>query len=169
MARPIGPEWDDTEWEVCEDRGFVYKKRRRRHLASLAGHPPVDSEAQLQLKKHALKKRCLLTIRDKYRSEIEQWEELSASLIRLASPPAKDTSEAGTSSIASPRPSYMSPPAVDVLFLELEAQEAIFRKLSDLCDSVDLFCEAQEDRLTQSLLDLPIWGSPRALMRSLCN
>ncbi|KAL0906548.1 hypothetical protein M5K25_025050 [Dendrobium thyrsiflorum] len=162
MARPIRPDEDDAVWEVCEDNGFVYK-RRRRHLSSLVERLPADS-AEERRRNH-----CLITIRDRYHRELEQWEDLSASLFCLASPPPEATSEAGTSSVASPPSFHLSPPAIDCLILELETQEATFRNISDLCNCVDLFCEAQEDRLTQSLLDLPIWGSPRALMRSLCH
>ncbi|PKU81869.1 uncharacterized protein LOC110116475 [Dendrobium catenatum] len=158
----------DADWEVCEDNGFVYK-RRRRHLSSLVGRLPADSAEELRRSHRARKKRCLITIRDRYQRELEQWEDLSASLFRLASPTPETTSEARTSSLASPRSFHLSPPAIDGLILELETQETIFRKISDLCNIVDLFCETQEDRLTQSLLDLPIWGSPRALMRSLCD
>ncbi|KAL0914532.1 hypothetical protein M5K25_014887 [Dendrobium thyrsiflorum] len=169
MARPIRPDGDDADWEVCEDNGFVYK-RRRRHLSSLVGRLPVDSaEEELRRNHLARKKRCLINIRDRYQREVEQWEDLSASLLRLASLPPEATSEADTSSVASPPSFHLSPPAIDGLILEQETQETIFRKISDLCNCVDSFCEAQEDRLTQSLLDLPIWGSPRALMRSLCD
>ncbi|KAH0462064.1 hypothetical protein IEQ34_009639 [Dendrobium chrysotoxum] len=168
MDRPIRPDGDDADWEVCEDNGFVYK-RRRRHLSLLVARLPADSAEELRRNNRARKKRCLSFIRHRYQREVEQWEDLSASLLRLASPPPEGTSEARTSSVASPRSFHLSLPAIDGLILELETQEVILRKISDLCDCVDLFCQAQEDQLAQSLLDLPIWGSPRALMRSLCD
>ncbi|KAH0461395.1 hypothetical protein IEQ34_008970 [Dendrobium chrysotoxum] len=158
MARPMRPDGNEADWEVCEDNGFVYK-RRRRHLSLLVGRLPADSAEELRRSHRSRKKRCLNSIRDRYLQEVEQWEDLSASLLRLASPPPEAASEAPTSSVASPRSFHLSLPAIDGLILELDAQEAILRKISDLCDCMDLFCQAQEDRLTQSLLDLPIWGA----------
>ncbi|KAK8937708.1 hypothetical protein KSP40_PGU006871 [Platanthera guangdongensis] len=217
MSPAIAPLWDDDEWEVCNDDGFIYKRRRR--LALPEGPSPADIEAELRRQKRARKWRCLRAIRDKYQREIDQWEGLSASLTRLASPPTS-TSDAGPSSMDSAPPSHLSLPTVDDLLstvrrsralfpsrtppqqplphvpnelyfkqlytmstiwpshrmlsaidivTKVEAQEMVLRKLSDFCDCVDSFCEAQEERLTQSLIGLPIWGSPRALMRSLCS
>ncbi|KAK8933377.1 hypothetical protein KSP39_PZI015688 [Platanthera zijinensis] len=166
MSPAIAPLWDDDEWEVCNDDGFIYKRRRR--LALPEGPSPADIEAELRRQKRSRKWRCLRAIRDKYQREIDQWEGLSASLTRLASPPTS-TSDAGPSSMDSAPPSPLSLPTVDDLLSTVEAQEMVLRKLSDFCDCVDSFCEAQEERLTQSLIGLPIWGSPRALMRSLCS
>lgn len=53
--------------------------------------------------------------------------------------------------------------------MQAEAQEAIIGDVSNLCDIAEAMCSEQEEQITQSLLDLPIWGSPRELMNSLCD
>ena len=53
--------------------------------------------------------------------------------------------------------------------MQVEAQEAIVRDLSNLCDVAEAMCNAQEEQLKQSLIDLPIWASPHELMASLCD
>lgn len=53
--------------------------------------------------------------------------------------------------------------------MQAEAQEAIIGDVSNLCDMVETMCSAQEEDLAQSLIDLPVWGSPRELMKSLCD
>lgn len=51
----------------------------------------------------------------------------------------------------------------------MEAQEAILKKLSNLCDIADSVCDMREEAMMESLLDLPVWESPRALMASLVD
>ncbi|PKA66160.1 hypothetical protein AXF42_Ash018450 [Apostasia shenzhenica] len=169
MALWVSPDGLGGEWEVCNDNGFIYKRRRRRrHHPSPSEPPPNDTESERRRQQRERKMQCLLTIRDKYQREIEQWESLSAALLRLANPPAAATG-VGTS-CATPFP--LAPrdlPQLDDFLAQMDAQEAALRKLSDFCDCVDSLCEAQEERLTQMLIDLPVWGSPRALIRSLCN
>lgn len=53
--------------------------------------------------------------------------------------------------------------------MQAEAQESIIADVSSLCDTVEAMCRAEEEDFAQSLIDLPIWGSPRELMRSLCD
>ncbi|KAL0908633.1 hypothetical protein M5K25_023137 [Dendrobium thyrsiflorum] len=65
MARPIRPDRDDADWEVCEDNGFLYK-RRWRYLSSLVGRLPADSAEELRRNHRMRKKRCLITIHDRY-------------------------------------------------------------------------------------------------------
>ncbi|KAK8966006.1 hypothetical protein KSP40_PGU019628 [Platanthera guangdongensis] len=101
MSPAIAPLWDDDEWEVCNDDGFIYKRRRRPALPE--GPSPTDIEAELQQQKRARKWRCLRAIRDKYQREIDQWEGFSASLTRLASPPTS-TSDAAHHPWIRPRP-----------------------------------------------------------------
>ncbi|KAK8968578.1 hypothetical protein KSP40_PGU022233 [Platanthera guangdongensis] len=112
MSPAIAPLWDDDEWEVCNDDGFIYKRRRR--LAIPEGPSPADIEAELRRQKRARKWQCLQAIRDKYQREIDQWEGLSASLTHLASPPTSN-SDAGPSSMDSAPPSPLSLPTVDDL------------------------------------------------------
>ncbi|KAK9290057.1 hypothetical protein L1049_008221 [Liquidambar formosana] len=50
-----------------------------------------------------------------------------------------------------------------------EAQEATIRDASNLCDVAEAICNAQEEHLKNSFIDLPIWASLRELMASLCD
>lgn len=53
--------------------------------------------------------------------------------------------------------------------LQAEAQEAIIHDVSNLCDVAEAMYNVQDEQLKQSFIDLPIWGSPRKLMASLCD
>nr|CAD1820075.1 unnamed protein product [Ananas comosus var. bracteatus] len=175
---------DDGEWEICNDDGFVYKRRRRRRLLlrpsaaadddprPLPPRPPGDAEAELRRRRKARRRLCLLGLRDKYRNELDQWESLASALLRLSS------------SAAPPSPSPLPPPPpppeaaeeagarrllVDDLLSQVEAQEAILRKLSEVCDYAESLCKKREESLAESLIELPIWGSPHSLMASLSD
>jgi len=52
--------------------------------------------------------------------------------------------------------------------MQVEAQEAIIRDVSNLCDVAEAMCNAQEEQMKQSFIDLPIWTSPHELIASLC-
>ncbi|KAG0492784.1 hypothetical protein HPP92_006182 [Vanilla planifolia] len=158
---------DGNEWEVCNDDGFIYKRRRRRRPLPEEA-PQTDPTEELKRQQRSRKKRCLLAIREKYQREIEQWEELSAALLRLTAPTTTATG-AGSAYHALVLPTPQCASTADDLLAQVEAQETAFRKVSDLCDLVDSFCEAREEAMIRSLFDLPIWGSPRKLMRSLCS
>ena len=56
-----------------------------------------------------------------------------------------------------------------VSIVQVEAQEAIIRNVSKLCDIAEALCMTEENQLKQRLIDLPIWASPRELMASLCD
>ena len=56
-----------------------------------------------------------------------------------------------------------------VCTLQAEAEEAIIQDASNLCDMAEAICSQQEELMKQSLLDLPVWGSPRELMSFLCD
>ncbi|MQL89452.1 hypothetical protein Taro_022022 [Colocasia esculenta] len=43
----------------------------------------------------------------------------------------------------------------------VEIQGTLLKKLSDICDIVDAACDLREEVIMESLLDLPVWGSPR--------
>lgn len=53
--------------------------------------------------------------------------------------------------------------------MQAEAQEAMIKEVSSLCDIAEAMCNAEEEQLNQSLIDLPIWASPTELMASLCD
>ncbi|KAM0940839.1 hypothetical protein DsansV1_C18g0154491 [Dioscorea sansibarensis] len=162
---------DADEWEICNDNGLVYKRRRRRrHPESPVPAAPDNPEAELRRHRRARKKRCLLALRDKYLAELAQWETLSSSL--LTSPPLPPPPAAVAAVPAAPKPSSQIPkwhPLVDDLLSQAEAQELMVQKLAQTCEYVESACEERERRLAQSILDLPIWGSPRSLIASLSD
>jgi len=51
----------------------------------------------------------------------------------------------------------------------VEAQEAIIRDVSNLCDIAEAVCAKREEQFKQTLFDLPIWASPNDLMEALCD
>jgi hypothetical protein len=51
----------------------------------------------------------------------------------------------------------------------VECQEAIFRKIEEICSEVDVLCEEKEENLANLLVELPIWSSPRTLLKSLSD
>ncbi|KAJ4973733.1 hypothetical protein NE237_006907 [Protea cynaroides] len=170
--------WEEEEWELCNDDGFVYRRKKRRqdlNGAIAATEPPAtDPEAdQRQLKER--RKMALLKLKDQYQREIDQWQRLSDSLQamenRTQPPPSSSPS---SSSMVSARPQPRESESacrqlIDDLLLQAEAQETILQDLSNLCDMAETVCTAQEERLKQSFIDLPVWASPRALMASLSD
>ncbi|KAL0431617.1 UNVERIFIED_CONTAM: hypothetical protein Sradi_0787700 [Sesamum radiatum] len=181
MAAPAGYE-DPDEWELVNDDGFVYKRKKRPRIdpggASSAAHPPPDPKLE---KKHRRerKKKALLKLREKYLEEISRWELLSNTLKEM-----EETAEARllerqelcptTSFVAASSSEQHSASdttcqrIVDDLLSQVEAQEAIIRDASNLCDVAEALCSAHEERLKQQLTDLPIWEpSPHELMAAL--
>lgn len=53
--------------------------------------------------------------------------------------------------------------------LQAEAQEAIIHDISNVCDVAEAMCNAQQEQIVQSFVNLPVWSSPRELMASLCD
>ncbi|XP_043707412.1 uncharacterized protein LOC122656813 [Telopea speciosissima] len=165
--------WEDEDWELCNDDGFVYKRKRRRQDLSTAP-PAMDPEAeQRQLKER--KKKALLKLKDQYQREIDQWEHMSQTLQAMENrtqpqpssspppPPASSSMESAPKSDSSFRQ------LIDDLLLQAEVQETILQDLSNLCDTAENFCKAEEERLKKSFFDLPVWESPRVLMAHLCD
>ncbi|RWW34816.1 hypothetical protein BHE74_00054506 [Ensete ventricosum] len=196
----------DDEWEICNDNGFVYKRRRRLIRPGEAAEGPStaeDPEVELRRHRRARRRSCLIGLRDRYRQELEQWDLLSSALLDLAAPPpsaASSSSQPEPPSVDLPEPPGrgIQQPLVDDLLhqvldrceehsllrvrvrvglpgpiiffwvgvFQVQAQEAILRKLSEICDYVESLCREKEEGLVESLMELPIWGSPRSLMTS---
>ncbi|KAL2246893.1 UNVERIFIED_CONTAM: hypothetical protein Sindi_2541600 [Sesamum indicum] len=197
MACPAGYE-DPDEWELVNDDGFVHKRKKRPRIdpggAPSAGQPPLDPELE---KKHRRerKMRALLKLREKYLEEISRWELLSNTLKEMeetaqarllerqelcptTSFGAASSSEQHSASDAtcqrivddllSQSHSYIKIRKQRKKRELVEAQEAIIRDASNLCDVAEALCSAHEERLKQQLIDLPIWEpSPHELMAAL--
>ncbi|KAL4309617.1 hypothetical protein GQ457_01G039390 [Hibiscus cannabinus] len=173
----------DDDWELCNDDGFIYKRRKRRHLLTEPAPVPADPEEE-ETRRREWKRKNLLRVKEKYRKEIEEWEILSGTLKamqdkalgfqiqqqgRMKSREAEETQRTAAASSGSGKTDNASGSLVDELLSQAEAQEMVIRDVANLCDIAEAMCNAQEERANQTYLDLPIWASPRDLMASLCD
>ncbi|BBH00462.1 hypothetical protein Prudu_010450 [Prunus dulcis] len=185
---------DDEDWELVNEDGFVFKRRKKRRVDPSADSslraPLSTSAADLQEDAEKLrrerKKKSLLKLKTQYQAEIDQWELFSSTLRAVEERTChlqeqqqqhrlNEQEREKTASLAGSGPSELQGSesvcgsVVDELLLQAEAQEAIIGDVSNLCDIAEAMCSEQEEQITQSLLDLPIWGSPQELMNSLCD
>lgn len=73
-------DWED-DWELCNDDGFVYKRKKRRLDAlPVAPAPPLPDPQAEEDHRRERKKRALIKIKEKYQREIDHWEHLSNTL-----------------------------------------------------------------------------------------
>ncbi|KAH7532439.1 uncharacterized protein LOC107415268 [Ziziphus jujuba] len=166
---------EDDEWELCNDDGFVYKRRKRRRVDPVdesASAPISDPKAE-ERQRRERKKNTLLKLKERYQREIDQWEHLSNTLRAMeeSTRQLQQQRDQTVPSGSSPLPEVQSTQSlvVDDLLLQAEAQEAMIKEVSSLCDIAEAMCNAEEEQLNQSLIDLPIWASPTELMASLCD
>ncbi|KAG7563786.1 hypothetical protein ISN44_As10g005540 [Arabidopsis suecica] len=195
MDSPIPPKASaiagDEDWELFNDDGFVYKRKKRSRIAdaeetSKPPDPEVDPVVE-ERNRRIRKKRILVKLKRKYQSEIEQWEVLSNSLndMQVKADRFQTTqreerlnenatmSFPESSSIEGARESGgedASAPSsmLDQLLFMAEAQEAVINDVSKLCEVAENICRIEEEEKKQSFFDLPIWSSPTDLMTSLC-
>ncbi|XP_028104519.1 uncharacterized protein LOC114303580 [Camellia sinensis] len=172
---------EEDEWELLNIDGFVYKRKKRPNptTTTTSSAPPPDLAAAEEKNRREMKKRALAKLRDKYQKEIDQWELLSNMLwaFQLKTQNSQQLQEQTTSydltASSPPPPEHSSESAsrrlLDDLLLRAEAEEGIIQDLSNLCHMAEVVCNVQEDHAKQSLVDLPIWASPRELLASLCD
>ncbi|XP_076954358.1 uncharacterized protein LOC143628743 [Bidens hawaiensis] len=166
-------EINEDDWELVNDDGFIYRrpKRLRPESTVAAADPPPDPAAEAKARAER-KKGLLLKLKTKYQQEIAHWELLSNTLRALqertqnqpvvaVQPVVDDTvSNLNGGSLGD---SYQE--LAGTLLAQVEAQEATINEISRLCDSVEALCDAEEQRLKQPFIDLPIWeSSPRELI-----
>ncbi|KAL3526371.1 hypothetical protein ACH5RR_011027 [Cinchona calisaya] len=180
MSTPAATWGEDDEWELINDDGFVYRRKRRIPSATTSAPPPLDP-AVVEKNRLERKKMALLKLKDKHQQEIHQWEHWSNTLnemqqksLILQQQKSREQNNASTSSsdefIASPSQSsdVDCRHLVDELLSQAESQEAIIKHISNLCDLAEGLCSASEERFKKSFTELPIWGlSPQELMASL--
>ncbi|XP_044466536.1 uncharacterized protein LOC123196538 [Mangifera indica] len=182
------------EWELCNDDGFIYKRKKRR-LDEPSSSRPTDPEEEERQRKER-KRKALLKLKKHYQKEINMWELLSTTLYAMqektqdkrlqnleempsfldsASNLVEET-ETGCGSlvdklillvIGSNSDFYLN--VMNVRVGASRSPEAIIHDVSNLCDVAEAMCNAQEEQLKQSFLDLPVWSSPQELMASLCD
>ncbi|KAI3793921.1 hypothetical protein L1987_36544 [Smallanthus sonchifolius] len=166
-------EINEQDWELVNDDGFIYRrlKRPRPDSTATAAVPPPDLVAEAKARRER-KKKVLLKLKTKYEQEIHHWEHLSNTLQALQdrtqnqpplTPPPVSLSVVPENSADS---TYQE--LADTLLAQVEAQEATISEISRLCDVAEALCDAEEQRLRQPFIDLPIWEpSPRKLITSL--
>ena len=121
-------EWED-DWELCNDDGFVYKRKKRRPDALSAAPPPPLSDPQAEEShRRERKRRALIKIKEKYQSEIDHWEHLSNTLGALEETAhqqqrrQQQQQEQASSSLPlvdSPSPEFVCRTLVDELLLQV--------------------------------------------------
>ncbi|XP_073296073.1 uncharacterized protein [Primulina huaijiensis] len=178
-------DWDNPDdWELINDDGFVYKRKKQRIQDSRAtlcdaNQPPNLEASRKNLRER--KRKVLLRLREKYQREIRQWERFSNTLTEMeANSQTQFQARVGicnTVSVSEPSSSQdrsltnsTHRRLVDNLLSQVEAQEAVIHGVSHLCDVADALCSAQEERLKQQFIDLPIWdSSPHELVAGLTD
>ncbi|XVF26770.1 hypothetical protein REPUB_Repub14bG0047200 [Reevesia pubescens] len=175
------------EWELCNDDGFIYKREKRRRVLIESASTPADPEEE-ERRRREWKRKSLLRVKEKYKKEIEEWENLSNTLkamqekalgfqlqqqerrkVMETEEKQRTASFSESENKNKDNKDNASGSLVDELLLQAEAQEMIIRDVSNLCDIAEAICNAQEEELKQSYFDLPVWASPRDLMASLCD
>lgn len=77
-------DWADEEWELINDDGFVYKRKKRPRLdppaTSSSSHPPLPDPTAEENNRRERKRSALVKLKQKYQREIRQWEHLSNTL-----------------------------------------------------------------------------------------
>lgn len=81
MEPTTSPLGSDDEWELCNDDGFVYKRKKRRVDPSAQPPPdPVADPQEDERRRREHKRRTLLKLKTRYQREIDSWEILSNTL-----------------------------------------------------------------------------------------
>lgn len=175
---------EEDEWELYDDDGFVFRRKKRR----LTDPSPAEVDKAAENREEEEKKRrewrrmMLMKLAERYSRELGQWEILSNALCAMQQKAqqfqieekqrredGERREEDGAASVSEDRDKGASGSVVDELLAQVEAQEAIIQDVSNLCDVAEAMCDAQEEQLKQAYFDLPIWASPRGLMASLCD
>ncbi|XP_076925642.1 uncharacterized protein LOC143588552 [Bidens hawaiensis] len=165
-------EINDQDWELVNDDGFIYRRPKR--IRPEFTDPPPDPEPESKTRAER-KKGLLLKLKTKYQQEIGHWELLSNTLRALnertqnqpvvaVQPVVDDTASDLDGGLVGDGYQELA----GTLLAQVEAQEATINEISRLCDAIEAFCDAEEQRLKQPFIDLPIWeSSPRELITSL--
>ncbi|CAM0945422.1 unnamed protein product [Alopecurus aequalis] len=164
------------EWEIRNDKGFVYKRPRplypTGHEDAGAAPPsaPAPPPESVRLQR---RRRALLHLRAKYKAELSRWESLASEV--LVPPPASSAAPSGAPSAshlfltASTATISSDHTVLDDKIAELEVQLEMLNKVSQMCDEIGELCREYEATLVDVFAALPVWGNPRELVNSLCS
>ncbi|KAG2264199.1 hypothetical protein Bca52824_071278 [Brassica carinata] len=173
------------DWELRNEEGFVFKRVKRSRISdSGEASKPVEPEldpAVEERNRRMRKTRILVKLKRKYQSEMERWGILSNSFSAMQEKAARFQAEEreerlNASETTSSRDSEhggeedapkTAASMLDELLSMAEAQEAIVKDVSNLCEVAENICRVEHEE-EESLFDLAVWCSPRSLMASLC-
>uniref|UniRef100_A0A0A9DCE6 Uncharacterized protein n=1 Tax=Arundo donax TaxID=35708 RepID=A0A0A9DCE6_ARUDO len=171
MAAPSGGE-DDEEFEICNDDGFVYKRARGLYPDVAPSSTEAAAGPDPEAARRRRRRRALLRLRDKRLRELSSWEALASNLLV---PPPAPRQPPPQSPPASPRPAAdttataASDSVLDDLLAQAEAQAELLNKVSQMCDEIQILCDAQEEAVVDSIASLTVWGNPKDLIKALCD
>ncbi|PIA51663.1 hypothetical protein AQUCO_01100490v1 [Aquilegia coerulea] len=177
--------WEEDENEICNDDGFIYKRRKRQvdeeddeQLAipsQATSAVVVDLEVQLKQRK----KKSIAKTKDEYMKEILQWELYSNTLraleqrtqqrqqqlqeIQQASSFRDETAESSSHN------ELIDQSKLDELLLMVDGQAALIQDMNMLCNEAEAICKAEEERVKKIFFDLPICENPKTLLSTLCD
>ncbi|CAN8266195.1 unnamed protein product [Cochlearia groenlandica] len=181
---------EDGEWEICYDKDFIYKRRKRSRISTaeiddagaVEASKPVDPERNRRIRK----KKILLKLKRKYEKEIGQWENLSNIMNARQEEAARfqqqqreeeemlnanETPSFPVCQAAGENSGEVASAMLDELNSMAEAREAVIDDVSNLCEVADNICCTMEDEeeRNKTFFDLIVWSSPNSLMESLCS
>ncbi|KFK33097.1 hypothetical protein AALP_AA6G330800 [Arabis alpina] len=161
----------DEEWELCNDDGFIYK-RRKETIAGESSNPPdpeLDPEEEERNRKKR-KRKILLKLKRKYQKEIDHWDILSNTLCALQekSKVVSSLSETRVQIEKVASSSSIRPLFLDELLIMEEAREGFIKNVSSVCEVAEGICRVEEEEEKEMFFNLPVWGTPQDLMESLC-
>lgn len=166
---------ESDKWELVNDDGFVYKRKKRRLDPSAVARPadpPPDPELEAR-QRRARKRTALLNVKHKYKKEIALWEHLSSTLSAMERSAGEKQDERNSGETLAHEKShpvdggFQGVSLLDELLSQVEGQETLIHHITSLCDVAEALCDVEEENVKKSLLDLPVWGSPHELMTSL--
>ncbi|GLJ14062.1 hypothetical protein SUGI_0225020 [Cryptomeria japonica] len=164
----------EDEWDVVNDDGFVYKKRKRKDVS--ASPIPIKTttskhnDEQYIKQRRQTKKAALLNLKEKYEKEIRHWESLSQQLQKT---PAYSISSMKESAPSLALPQTQTGNSCKCVLKELlqqvEVQDAFIQDAMILCNLAEMMCHTHEQVLKKSIFDLPVWRPPTTPIHNLLS
>ncbi|ESQ46928.1 hypothetical protein EUTSA_v10027961mg [Eutrema salsugineum] len=163
------------EWELCNEDGFIYNRMKCVGEETAAGETsnPPDLEvdpAEEERNRRKRKRETLVKLKRKYQREIDRWEILSNNLCALQekSNQFQSSLPETSSSIETREQIGEDASFIDELLSMEEARESMIQNVSNLCEIAEGMCRTEEEEEKEKFFNLPVWGSPKDLMASLC-
>uniref|UniRef100_A0A0A9CRA3 Uncharacterized protein n=1 Tax=Arundo donax TaxID=35708 RepID=A0A0A9CRA3_ARUDO len=164
-AAPGGGDEDEEEFEICNYDGFVYKRARGLYPDVAPSSAQAAAGPDPEVARRRRRRSALLRLRAKRIRELSRWETLA---YNLDVPPPAPRQPPPQSPPASTRPAD-SNSILDGLLGQAEVQAELLNKVSQMCDQIQILCDAQEAAVVDDIAALPVWGNPKHLIKALCD